>query len=174
MAEPFLSEIRIASFDFAPRGWALCDGAILSIAQNQALFALLGTAYGGNGTVTFALPDLRGRVPIHRGTSFMGHSYESYEIGQVGGQEAVTLSLPMIPMHTHLVGASSRLGDESSAVGNRLAATSSNEYGAPAGLTALHPASVRNTGGSQPHSNLQPYLTLTFMIAIQGIFPSRI
>jgi microcystin-dependent protein len=164
MAEPFLSEIRIFSFQFAPKGWALCNGQLLPINQNQALFSLLGTTYGGNGQTNFALPDLRDRIPIHVGN---GHT-----LGERGGEQAHTLTIAELPQHAHTVNASSVNGNQNFASGNVLAAAG-NLYSGPSNLTALHPSSVANVGGSQPHENLQPYLTLSFCIALQGIFPSR-
>jgi microcystin-dependent protein len=164
MAEPFLSEIRIMSFGFAPKGWALCNGQLLPINQNQALFSLLGTTFGGNGQTTFALPDLRERVPIHVGS---GHT-----IGERGGEQAHTLSIAEMPTHTHTVKASTQLGDQTVPAGNFLARSHYNLYGNPANLTALAPATVANVGGSQAHLNMQPFLVLNFCIALQGIFPS--
>jgi microcystin-dependent protein len=163
MAEPFLSEIRIMSFGFAPRGWALCNGQLLPINQNQALFSLLGTTYGGDGRVNFGLPNLQGRTPIHTGN---GHI-----LGEVGGEQAHTLSISEIPAHTHLANASTANGDTNFANGNVLAAAA-NLYAAPSSLTTLNPTSIANVGGSQAHLNMQPFLTLTFCIALQGIFPS--
>jgi microcystin-dependent protein len=166
VAEPFLSEIRIMSFNFAPKGWAFCNGQFLPINQNQALFALLGTTYGGNGQTTFALPDFRGRVPIHFGGA--------HNLGEAAGTRAATISIQQMPTHTHVLGASTAAGNAALPAGNVLADTPSQVYAPPtSGLTALTPQSVTNTGGSQPHENMQPYLTLSFCIALQGIFPSR-
>jgi microcystin-dependent protein len=166
MAEPFLAEIRIMSFAFAPKGWALCDGQVLPINQNQALFALLGTTYGGDERVTFALPDLRARTPVHVGN---GHA-----LGQKAGEAAHTLSLAELPSHTHVARAVTDKAATPAPNGNMLAATKGlSAYAAPANLTALAPSSIANTGGGQPHSNVQPFLTLNFCIALQGIFPSR-
>jgi len=164
MAEPFLSEIRIMSFGFAPRGWALCNGQLLPINQNQALFSLLGTTYGGNGQTTFALPNLQGRTPIHMGNSHL--------LGEAGGEQAHTLSISEMPTHTHIANASTANGSTNFANGNILAAAG-NLYAAPNSLTTLNPTSITNVGGSQAHLNMQPFLTLTFCIALQGIFPSR-
>lgn len=163
MAEPFLSEIRIMSFEFAPRGWALCNGQLLPINQNQGLFSLLGTTFGGDGRVNFALPDLRGRTPIHVGS---GHT-----LGEQGGEQAHTLSIAELPTHTHVLNGSSANGGVNIATGNLLG-SANNVYHAPTSLTSLNPGSVSNVGGSQAHLNMQPFLTLNFCIALQGIFPS--
>jgi microcystin-dependent protein len=164
MAEPFLSEIRIMSFVFAPKGWALCNGQLLPINQNQALFSLLGTTFGGDGRVNFALPDLRARTPIHVGS---GHT-----LGERGGETGHTLSISEIPEHTHVAQASSTNGNAPVAPGNVLAAAL-NVYGDAQALTSIHASSIANTGGSQAHLNMQPFLTLSFCIALQGIFPSQ-
>jgi microcystin-dependent protein len=163
VAEPFLSEIRIMSFNFAPKGWAMCNGQLLPINQNQALFSLLGTTYGGNGQTNFALPDSRGRTPIHVGS---GHT-----LGERGGEQAHTISIAELPEHTHVLNASSLDGNTALTSGSVLA-TASNVYGAAASLTSIQAATVGNVGGSQAHLNMQPFLTLTFCIALQGIFPS--
>jgi microcystin-dependent protein len=165
MAEPFLSEIRLMSFSFAPKGWAMCNGQLLPINQNQALFSLLGTTFGGDGQVNFALPDLRGRVPIHVGS---GHT-----LGERGGEQAHTLSIAELPTHTHAVSGTNSQGTQVIPAPNLLArAAPANPYAAPSGLAAAHPSSIANVGGSQAHLNMQPFLTLTFSIALQGIFPS--
>ena len=164
MAEPFLSEIRIMSFVFPPKGWALCNGQLMPINQNQGLFSLLGTTYGGDGRVNFALPDLRARTPIHMGN---GHT-----LGERGGEQAHTLSIAEIPTHTHVVNVTNNNGAVALNAGNFLGAFN-NGYAQPANLTTLSPATVANTGGSQAHLNMQPFLTLSFCIALQGIFPSR-
>jgi microcystin-dependent protein len=163
MAEPFLSEIRIMSFEFAPKGWALSNGQLLPINQNQALFSLLGTTFGGDGRVNFALPDLRGRTPIHVGS---GHT-----LGERGGEQAHTLSIAELPTHTHVAMASSANASVPTPGGNVLG-TSNNLYAAATNLTSLSPSTVPNVGGSQAHLNMQPFLTLSFCIALQGIFPS--
>jgi len=165
MGTPYLSEIRLFSFSFAPKGWALCDGQLLPINQNQALFSLLGTTYGGDGRVNFGLPDLRGRAPIHVGN---GHL-----LGERGGEQAHTLSISELPQHIHVLNASQTAGDAFVPANNLLAKTPDQLYTAPGNLTALNPASVTNTGGSQAHLNMQPYLVLSFCIALQGIFPSQ-
>jgi len=165
MAEPFLSEIRIMSFVFPPKGWALCDGQLLPINQNQALFSLLGTTFGGDGRVNFGLPDLRGRAPIHVGSE--------HTLGERGGEQAHTLSIAELPTHTHVLNASSSDGTQVVPVGAYLAkAAPANPYIAPTNLTAMNAASVTNVGGSQAHLNMQPFLILSFCIALQGIFPS--
>ena len=167
MAEPFLSEIRIMSFSYAPQGWAMCNGQLLPIAQNQALFSLLGTTYGGDGRVNFALPDLRGRTPIHEGS---GHT-----LGERGGEQAHTISIAELPTHTHTLVASATDGNAPvpfGPSGNVLARTVNQIYGPPTNLTALVAGTITNTGGSQAHLNMQPFLTLNFCIALIGIFPS--
>ena len=163
MAEPFLSEIRIMSFAFAPKGWALCNGQLLPINQNQALFSLLGTTFGGDGRVNFALPDLRGRTPIHVGS---GHT-----LGEKGGEQAHTLSISELPTHTHVLSGKNINATVNTGNGAVLANTVA-VYHAATSLVALNPQSVGNVGGSQAHLNMQPFLTLSFCIALQGIFPS--
>ena len=164
MAEPFLSEIRIMSFVFAPKGWALCNGQLLPINQNQALFSLLGTTFGGDGRVNFALPDVRGRTPIHVGS---GHT-----LGERGGEPAHTLSIAELPEHTHVLQASSSSAGTQALPVNTFLAPLNNAYHSATSLTNVHPATVTNTGGSQAHLNMEPFLTLNFCIALQGIFPS--
>lgn len=164
MAEPFLSEIRIMSFGFPPKGWALCNGQLLPINQNQALFSLLGTTYGGDGRVNFGLPDLQGRAPIHMGS---GHT-----LGERGGEQAHTLSISEIPTHTHTFQGTTETADNAAGTGNLLG-TVTDEYTPAANLTSLIPATVANVGGSQAHLNMQPFLILNFSIALQGIFPSQ-
>lgn len=166
MAEPFLSEIRIMSFVFPPKGWALCNGQLLPINQNQGLFSLLGTTFGGDGRVNFALPDLRGRVPIHVGS---GHT-----LGERGGEQAHTLSIAEIPTHVHTFQATSVGATLPVPTGNLLAtaATTDPLYGDANALVAMGAPSIANVGGSQAHLNMQPFLTLSFCIALQGIFPS--
>ena len=164
MAEPFLSELRIMSFVFAPKGWALCNGKLLPINQNQALFSLLGTTFGGDGRVNFALPNLQGKTPIHVGN---GHT-----LGETGGQQAHTVSIAEMPTHTHLAGASALSSSGNDNPANRFLGSVNNMYHTPAKLTAMNAATITNTGGSQAHLNMQPFLTLSFCIALQGIFPS--
>jgi len=163
MAEPFLGEIRIMSFGFPPKGWALCNGQLLPINQNQALFSLLGTTFGGDGRVNFALPNLQGGTPIHVGS---GHT-----LGERGGKQAHTLSSPELPSHTHVLNGSGTAAETNAADGAYLG-TVSNAYGPATNLVALSPASVTTVGGSQAHLNMQPFLTLNVCIAIEGIFPS--
>ncbi len=167
MAEPFLSEIRIFSFGFAPQGWALCNGQLLPINQNQALFSLLGTTYGGDGRVNFGLPNLQGRAPIHMGS---GHT-----LGERGGEQAHTLSISELPTHVHAANASTAASTTNVPVNTSVLAqsTSSQLYTAAANLVAMAPNSLGNTGGSQAHLNMQPFLVLNFCIALQGIFPSQ-
>jgi len=164
MAEPFLSEIRIMSFGFAPKGWALCNGQLLPINQNQALFSLLGTTFGGDGRVNFALPDSRARVPIHVGA---GHT-----LGERGGEAAHTLSIAELPSHLHTLMGSSNVGSSQTPAGNVLGVVAGRVYTDPANLTTIQATTVTTVGGSQAHLNMQPYLGLTFCIALQGIFPS--
>jgi microcystin-dependent protein len=170
MADPFLSEIRMFSFNFAPKGWALCNGQTLPINQNQALFALLGTTYGGNGTTTFALPDLRGRVPIHEGN---GHT-----LGERAGSSTVTITQQTMAQHIHVANAISQNATTNDITDNSandalLAQTPTNFFNTPSSLTSMNPAMITNFGGSQPHENRQPFLTINFSIALQGIFPSQ-
>jgi microcystin-dependent protein len=169
MAEPFLAETRIMSFNFAPQGWALCNGQFLPINQNQALFSLLGTAFGGNGQTTFALPDLRARTPIHAGN---GHT-----IGERGGEQAHTLTITELPTHTH------SLSNINQAVSTNIPVAGTSVLGNTApnqvynasgqNLVAMNPAAISSIGGNQAHLNMQPFLVLNFCIALQGIFPSQ-
>lgn len=162
MATPYIGEVKMVSFNFAPKGWALCNGQLLAINQNQALFSLLGTTYGGNGVTTFALPNLQGSVPVHMGNGFAE--------GQVGGSQTVTLTSNQVG-HAHPVKATAT-ATTNTAAGNFPAAAAGNIYGASPDTT-LNPAAVSSVGGSQPHTNLQPYLVVNFVIALQGVFPSR-
>lgn len=166
MSEPFLSEIKIMSFVFAPKGWALCDGQFLPINQNQALFSILGTTYGGDGRVNFALPDFRGRVPVHRG--------DGITEGQKGGEEFHTVTMGEMPAHNHFASASNLAdGSNVNVPTNAIPANSSVSPYRSSINTTLAPNSVTNFGGSQPHENRQPYLVINFVIALQGIFPSQ-
>ena len=165
MTEPFLAEIRICSFGFPPKGWALCNGQILPINQNQALFALLGTTFGGDGRVNFALPDLRGRTPIHVGG---GHT-----LGERGGEQAHTLSIAEIPTHSHPLQGSGDNAAAGNPTGNVYAKSAVPVYSSNAtAAVAMNAGAVANTGGSQAHLNMQPFITVSFVIALQGIFPS--
>jgi microcystin-dependent protein len=167
VAEPFLSEIRIMSFGFPPKGWAECNGQLLPINQNQALFSLLGTTYGGNGQTNFALPNLQGRVPVHAGQDFA--------LGQAGGEPAHTLTGNEMPQHTHTLAGSTSATGGSASPNNAYLGGGDNVYAAAnAGTTTpLTAASITSVGGGQPHQNMQPFLALNFCIALQGIFPSR-
>ncbi len=166
MAEPFLSEVRMMSFNFAPKGWAQCNGQLLPINQNQALFALLGTTFGGDGQINFALPDLIGRTPMHMGN---GHT-----LGERGGEQAHTLTISELPTHLHSASASSDAGAAVTPANNLLGNSAPNSVFGPAqDLTALRAGTVTSIGGSQPHQNMQPFLTINFCIALQGIFPSQ-
>ncbi|MEG2100192.1 MAG: tail fiber protein [Flavobacterium sp.] len=166
MAEPFLSETRIMSFAFAPRGWALCNGQLMPINQNQGLFSLLGTTFGGDGRINFGLPDLRGRTPIHVGS---GHT-----LGERGGEQAHTLTLAELPTHTHSLNATNQNAVTNIPQGNLLGSSAPNQIynSSNTNLVSMNPASVTNIGGNQAHLNMQPFLTLNFCIALQGIFPS--
>jgi microcystin-dependent protein len=165
MAEPFLGEIRLFSFGFAPKGWALCNGQLLPINQNQALFSLLGNNYGGDGRVNFALPNLQGRVPIHVGG---GHP-----LAQQGGEQAHTVTSSELPMHTHFAMASPTAGTQNVPANNMVLSQRAAEiYRPPSNLTTLVAGTIGNSGGSQAHQNMQPYLVVNFSIALQGIFPS--
>jgi len=166
MGTPFMSEIRIMGFNYSPVGWALCNGQFLPINQNQALFSLLGTMYGGNGQTTFALPDFRGRAPIHMGAGFTE--------GQAGGQEAHTVTQSEMPSHNHFAQAvSTNNANTNVPANNLLASINAPQYNPVTQLTTLHPSTVSNVGGSQPHNNQQPFLVLNFCIALQGVFPSQ-
>lgn len=172
MAEPFVAEIRIFPFDFAPTGWAFCDGQLLPISQNTALFSLLGTTYGGDGRVTFRLPNLQGRAPMGPG---QGPGLTPRDLGEEGGSESVTLLASEIPAHTHAVRANGLdVADTNvpSPAASFALSSGGTLYQATATATAS-PAAVVNAGGSQPHNNMQPYLTLSFCIALQGVFPPR-
>jgi microcystin-dependent protein len=166
VSNPFLASIILFAGNFAPRGWAFCDGQILPIAQNTALFSLLGTTYGGNGLTTFALPDLRSRVPNHAG---QGPGLSDYDLGQVGGEEFVTLLVSQLPSHTHSQPATN--GEQTTNRPNTALPAAGGVYSNESDGSALHPTSP--VGGSQPHNNIQPYLTLNYIIALEGIYPSR-
>jgi microcystin-dependent protein len=174
--DPFLGELALVPYNFAPTGWAFCDGQLLLISQNTALFSLLGTQFGGNGINTFALPDLRGRVPIHVGGSGAGPGLSTYAIGEIGGAEVVTLLATQMPAHTHGLTASAANGNTdtpgpTTVLAKNAAGVPQFSTGAPG--TTMAPASIGLAGSNLPHSNLQPYLGLNWIIAMQGIFPSR-
>jgi len=184
MGTPFLGEIKMISWNFAPKGWTFCNGQLLPINQNQALFAILGTTYGGNGQTNFALPNLQGRTPLHVG--------DGITLGQTGGTPSVTITISTLPAHNHVPTANSSAGNTNTPdstvapTGNRVLSQSDGSTGSPAqpfGVniyssqqapnTTLAPSSVTNVGGSQPHENMSPYLTINFVIALQGVFPSQ-
>lgn len=168
MATPFIAEIVMFGGNFAPRSWAFCSGQIMSIAQNTALFSLLGTTYGGNGQTTFALPDLRGRVPMHPGS---GPGLTPRSLGEQSGSETVTLQTTQIPAHNHLLNANNAAANDT--IPNGAFFSEGSIYTTNAANAQLNPAAISNTGGSQPHNNIQPFLCVNFIIATQGIFPSR-
>ena len=172
MSEPFLAEVRIVGFNFAPRGWAFCDGQILPINQNQSLYSLLGTTYGGDGRTSFALPDLRGRTPIHVGASEGG---VSHTLGSKSGEETVTLAASEMPNHTHAAKASKTAATLADPTGNLLGASLSELYvdATNSGNTLMRAGTTANVGGGQAHENMQPYLAVNYCIALQGLFPSR-
>jgi microcystin-dependent protein len=170
MSNPFLGELRLFGGNFAPRGWALCSGQLMPIAQNDALYSLIGTTYGGDGQVTFGLPDLRGRRPVSQG---QGPGLSSYQVGQAGGVEAVTLSPAQLPIHTHQVMAVAATASAGSPAANAWAAWPDNQYTTGSPSAQLAAASTAVAGGNQPHDNLSPYLVVNFIIALEGVYPSR-
>ncbi|MBK6576074.1 MAG: phage tail protein [Sandaracinaceae bacterium] len=170
MATPFIAQISLFAGTFAPRGWMFCNGQTLPIQQYTALFALIGTTYGGNGQTTFALPDLRGRVPL--GTQ-QGPGLSNYSLGQMSGTETVTLLSTQIPAHNHALQASTAAPSTPTPANASLPTGSSRIYAAGGASQTLNPTSIGNAGGSQPHENMQPYLALNYIIAIEGVFPSR-
>ena len=169
MSDQFVAEIRMFGFNFAPTGWALCDGQILPISQNTALFSLLGTTYGGDGKSTFALPDLQGSVPLHPG---QGQGLSLYDLGQVSGTESVTLLTSEIPLHSHSFTATEEIVNENNVTNNFFGAGESR-YAPPAAVTQMAPQALPPAGASLPHNNMMPYLVINFCIALQGIFPPR-
>jgi microcystin-dependent protein len=172
MADPFVAEIRIFPFNFAPKGWAWCDGQLLPLSQNTALFSLLGTTYGGDGKSNFALPDLQGRAPMHPG---QGPGLSLHDLGETGGSETVSLLISEIPAHSHAWKASNADGNDQSPVNELLAGDIGGitNFAVPGALTQLNPQTITPAGGDQPHNNMQPYLTFYFNIALQGVFPPR-
>ncbi len=172
MADPFVAEIRIFPFNFAPKGWAFCDGQILPISQNTALFSLLGTTYGGDGKSNFALPDMQGNAPMQPG---QGPGLSLHDLGETGGSETVTLLESEIPAHSHSMRAFNDVGEDRIPGPTEAIARSTGGllFAAPGSLVTLAPQALTPAGGSQPHNNMQPYLTLNFCIALQGVFPPR-
>jgi microcystin-dependent protein len=171
MADPFVAEIRIFPFNFAPKGWAWCDGQLMPLSQNTALFSLLGTTYGGDGKSNFALPDLQGRAPMHPG---QGPGLSLHDLGETGGSETVALLESEIPAHTHGARVSQSDAYSQTPAGELLATgVGIGQYAAPGALTQLSPNALTPAGGDQPHNNLQPYLTFYYCIALQGVFPPR-
>ena len=172
MADPFVAEIRIFPFNFAPKGWAWCDGQLMPLSQNTALFSLLGTTYGGNGKSNFALPDLQGRAPMHPG---QGPGLSLHDLGETGGSETVTLLESEIPAHSHAFMGSNQVGDTPVVAGSYIARTTFNMFQSVTNqnLVATAPQALTPAGGDQPHNNMQPYLTFYFCIALQGVFPPR-
>ncbi len=173
MSEPFIAEIIMFGGNFAPRGWAFCDGQLLAISQNTALFSLLGTTYGGDGRTTFGLPDLRGRVPVHPGT---GPGLTTRYLGQKGGTETETLNVNQIPAHTHTARGTSSKGTDQDPAGNvwaKEAVGATAVYASGSADTSLHASAIANAGGSQYHNNIQPYTCVNFIIALVGLYPSR-
>ena len=169
--EPYLGQVDIVAFNFPPKGWAFCNGQLLAINQNQALFSLLGTFYGGDGIRTFALPDLRGRIAIGMG---QGPGLANYTVGEVGGEEYVTLNVTQMPAHTHVPMGTTSAANALGPGGAEWAATTTYLYSSSATpSSAMNPAAIGTAGGGQPHENRAPYLTMSFIIALQGIFPSR-
>lgn len=175
MADPFVAEIRIFPFNFAPKGWAFCDGQLLPLSQNTALFSLLGTTYGGDGKTTFALPDMQGNAPMHPG---QGPGLSLHDLGETGGSDTVTLLQSEMPLHPHTVMASTSTANRTAPIGNSFGRTASGAtpYIAGSPVPPLVPMSLNAlvpAGGGQPHNNMMPYLTLSFCIALQGVFPPR-
>ena len=170
MADPFVAEIRMFPFNFAPRGWAWCDGQLLPLSQNTALFSLLGTTYGGNGKSNFALPDLQGRAPMHPG---QGPGLSLHDLGETGGSETVTLLESEIPAHSHALQAAGVAASRDPTDAALGIARGGSAYGPAGALTAMSGLALAPAGGDQPHNNLQPYLTFFFCIALQGVFPPR-
>ena len=165
MSEPYLGEVKIISWNFPPKGWAFCNGQLLPINQNQALFSILGTTYGGDGRVNFALPNLQGRMPVHVGSGIT--------LGELGGETAHTLNISEMPAHSHApVGSNTNPPTSPSAAGNLWSANNAKPF-TPTPTVAMNPAGILPAGGSQPHENMSPYLVLNFIIALQGIFPSQ-
>lgn len=170
MGQPYIGEIRMFAGNFAPAGWALCQGQLVAISENDALFALIGTTYGGDGEQTFALPNLQSRVPVHMG---QGPGLQNYVIGEIGGVEQVTLTTQQIPSHTHPMLASASPANARGASGNVLARGPAELYASEFTPDTLAPQSIQPAGGSQPHENMQPFLVINYIISLYGIFPSQ-
>jgi microcystin-dependent protein len=170
MSEPFIGEIRLCGFDFAPVGWALCAGQTMAISQNDTLFSLIGTTYGGDGQETFNLPNLQGRIPVHQGTDPNGNSSI---IGEIAGTETVTLTTNQIPAHSHALNGQSGAGNLSGPGGGVWASSSLNQYAAGTPTAQIDPSSLQSSGGSQPHDNLPPFLVVNYIISLFGIFPTQ-
>ncbi len=171
MSDPFIGEIRMFAGNFAPRFWALCDGQLLAVSQNDALFSLFGTIYGGDGRTTFGLPDLRGRIPVHAGT---GPGLSQRRLGSRGGSETATVAVNQLPVHSHPLQASTNLADEASPAGNVIAQPSAADLYFPIAPTnPMAAASVTQTGGGQSHPNVMPFLCINFIVALSGVYPSR-
>jgi microcystin-dependent protein len=171
MAEPFIGDIRMVAFNFAPRGYAMCNGQLLPIAQNPALYSLIGTTYGGDGQQTFGLPNLQSRFPIHLGQG-PGLS-NNYQMGEMAGVESVTLTSTQIPAHSHAPACNSAAGDQGSPSSNFWAASAQQVYSNAAPNVSMHAGLIQPTGGNQPHNNVSPLLVINFVIALEGVFPSR-
>jgi microcystin-dependent protein len=169
MSTPYIGEIRMAGFNFAPVDWALCNGQLLAISQYTALFQLLGTTYGGDGQTTFGLPNLQSRIPFHMGSN----AGNNLILGQLAGTETVTLTTNEIPAHTHSLGANSGSGTQASPAGGVWAASSLDEFSTEAVAHTMAPSTVAATGGNQPHDNIPPFLVVNFIIALFGVFPSQ-
>ena len=169
MADPFVAEIRMFGFNFAPKGWAFCNGQLLPISQNTALFSLLGTTYGGDGQETFALPNLQSRIPMHAGTN----AGQTFQLGEAAGVESVTLTTQQIPVHTHALLGSTTIANTQTPGGNVASAGSGQIYTSNESLVQMSNQSISPIGGSQPHENLQPYLCISFIISLFGVFPQQ-
>ncbi len=170
MSTPFIGEIRMFGGNFVPRGWAFCDGQLLAIAQNDVLFALIGTTYGGDGQTTFSLPDLRGRIPVHAG---QGPGLSGYVLGQQAGVETVTLTQQQLPVHSHAAQAQSGPGNQAAPSGGVWASSGQNQFSGGAPNSPMGSSAIRPVGGSQPHDNVAPYQALSFIIALEGVFPQQ-